>query len=76
MRRDSDCGSNFVCHEESCRRIENPVTAFYATDGLFTPGRVVLDTDGDGRANVTRFPNTLAPTSPRRVHLRLRLLSR
>lgn len=59
--QDGDCGSNFVCDEGSCRRIENPVTAFYATDGLFTPGRVVLDKDGDGRPNVTRFRTRWLP---------------
>jgi len=53
--QDTDCASNFVCHEGTCRRIENPVTAFYTTDGLFNPGRVVLDTDGDGRPNDDRF---------------------
>jgi hypothetical protein len=58
---DAECDSNFVCDAGSCRRIENPVTAFYATDGLFTPGRVVLDTDGDGRPNADRFRTRWLP---------------
>ena len=42
------------------------MTAFFATDGAFTPGRVVLDTTGDGRPNDERFatrwlPPTLDP---------------
>lgn len=62
----ADCPTRFVCDDGTCRRIENPVTAFFATDGAFTPGRVVLDTTGDGRPNDERFvthwlPPTLDP---------------
>ncbi len=60
------CEVGSICAEGICRLIENPITAFYATDGAFTPGRVVLDTTGDGRPNDTRFatrwlPPTLDP---------------
>ena len=35
--------------------IEEPVVAFFATGGSLQPGRVVLDTTGDGRPNESRF---------------------
>jgi hypothetical protein len=63
---DSDCEAGRVCEGGSCLRIENPVAAFYATSGSFTPGRVVLDTTGNGRPDEDRFttrwlPPTLDP---------------
>lgn len=63
---DTDCAAAQVCEDGLCRRIENPVAAFYATAGAFTPGRVVLDTTGNGRPDDDRFttrwlPPTLDP---------------
>lgn len=57
----SQCPTHRYCHEGLCHRIENPVTAFFATDGAFTPGRVVLDTTGDGRPNDENFVTTWLP---------------
>jgi hypothetical protein len=68
---DDDCPASFVCDcghdgpcdegEGSCRRIENPVVAFFADGGAFAPGRSVLDTDGDGRPDRSRFRTRWLP---------------
>jgi hypothetical protein len=58
-----DCGPSGACDAAggTCRRIENPVVAFFANGGAFVPGRAVLDTDGDGRPDVSRFKTRWLP---------------
>lgn len=60
---DADCAAPFVCDGAVgvCRRIENPVVAFFANGGAFLPGRAVLDTDADGRPDRSRFKTRWLP---------------
>lgn len=59
---DADCPAPFVCDGGGiCRRIENPVVAFFADGGSFMPGRAVLDTNADGRPDRSRFRTRWLP---------------
>jgi hypothetical protein len=58
---ESDCGRNLFCVEGRCRRLEKPLVSFFATAGLFDPGRDELDEDGDGRPDGQEAQTSWSP---------------